>query len=196
MKAFRTLIWVVAILATMTMTSCDLSKDKPVSQTNIDSLVDAKVNERLSQQEAEKENVEQNSTRNPEAEKVTEERTGADRVVVPIPHTEDDDDYDQQLLGQIGPYSVTMYLDDLSSKDEGDFIGYYVYDERPNSYLHLRIASMVPLNATGAMRLVLEEYTEKGFHSGTFKGQYECRGDYYSGTFTNSKGQKYEFILN
>ncbi len=196
MKAFKSIILLVAILATMTMASCDFFNQKPTPQPNIDSLVDAKVDERLSQQKAEKENAERNSIQEPETEKVTNERTGEERVVVPIPHTEDDDDYDQELLGKIGPYSVSMYLEDLSSKDVGDFIGYYVYDERPNSYLHLRIASMVPVNATGSMRLVLEEYTEKGLHSGTFKGQYECRGDYYSGTFTNSKGQKFEFILN
>ena len=196
MKTFQFILWVVAIMAITTLSGCDFSKKKPETQPNIDSLVDAKVEERLSQQEKEKKEAEQNSTKKPEEETVVEERSGSDRVVVPIPHTEDDDDYDQELVGKIGPYSVSMYLEDLSSKDEGDFIGYYFYDERPNSYLHLRIASMVPINATGSMRLVLEEYTEKGLHSGTFKGQYECRGDYYSGTFTNSKGQKFEFILN
>ena len=57
------------------------------------------------------------------------------------------------------------------------------------------MVSMVAVNAKGTMDLVLHEYTARGKHSGTFDGSYECRGDYYAGTFTNSKGKKFKFVL-
>ena len=43
--------------------------------------------------------------------------------------------------------------------------------------------------------IVLKEFSANGNHTGTFDGQYECRGGGYVGTFTNSKGKKFRFEL-
>lgn len=100
----------------------------------------------------------------------------------------------QKLRGNIGPYAVTMFLTQ-DRWEEGNIIGYYYYNAYPNNKFKLKLSSMETINIHGSMHVVLKEYTKKGKHSGTFKGQYECRGDYYVGTFTNSKGQKYKFEL-
>lgn len=96
--------------------------------------------------------------------------------------------------GKIGPYAVTFYRNPADI-GVGDEVGYYYYNDRPNSIFKLILVENTPINAKGSMHVVLKEYTAKGNHTGTFDGQYECRGGGYSGTFTNSKGQKYHFEL-
>ena len=100
----------------------------------------------------------------------------------------------QVLKGKIGPYEVTMYLHLTDTDDEGA-VGYYYYNKYPKNRFTLRLVDMVAINAKGSMNVTLHEYTQKGKHSSTFKGQYECRGDYYAGTFTNSKGKRFKFKL-
>ena len=101
----------------------------------------------------------------------------------------------QQLKGKIGPYAIVMNLD-LRAMSEGEIVGTYYYVSRPHSIFTLRLVSMVAINAKGSMMIVLEEYSPAGKHTGTFDGQYECRGDYYAGTFTNATtGKKFKFVL-
>ncbi|MBR5171563.1 MAG: hypothetical protein IKW85_13530 [Muribaculaceae bacterium] len=103
------------------------------------------------------------------------------------------DDY-ERLSGNIGPYAITMFLT-YDRWKIGDFIGYYYYNTNPNNKFKLKLASMETINIHGSMYVVLKEYTKSGKNSGTFKGQYECRGCSYVGTFTNSKGKKFHFDL-
>lgn len=96
--------------------------------------------------------------------------------------------------GKIGPYAVTFYRNpaDIGAGDE---VGYYYYNDRPNSVFKLILVTNVAINAKGSMHVVLKEYSPQGKHTGTFDGQYECRGGGYVGTFTNSKGKKFHFEL-
>ena len=107
--------------------------------------------------------------------------------------TDSQADY-QVLKGKIGPYKVKMYLRINGAQDD-DEVGYYYYTAYPQNHFKLKMISMVAVNAKGTMEMVLHEYTSDGKHSGTFDGNYECRGDYYAGTFTNSKGKKFKFVL-
>ncbi|MBO7609942.1 MAG: hypothetical protein J6S96_07055 [Muribaculaceae bacterium] len=100
----------------------------------------------------------------------------------------------QELTGKIGPYAVKMFLR-LDSFSKGNEVGYYYYVKYPKNVFKLKLVEMVAINASGSMHVVLNEYTSKGVHSGTFDGQYECRGDFYAGTFTNSKGKQFKFKL-
>lgn len=103
-------------------------------------------------------------------------------------------DYIQTLKGKIGPYPVTMQLVPRDF-EVGRFVGSYFYNDRPNSKFRLKLVKMETINLHGSMKMVLQEYTASGRHTGTFNGQYECRGDYFTGTFTNSQGRKYKFEL-
>lgn len=98
--------------------------------------------------------------------------------------------------GSIGPYPITMHLADPSNMSEGEFVGEYFYNERPNSVFSLMLTDLETINIHGSMRMVLKEYSPQGKHTGTFNGQYEARGQFYSGNFTNSKGQHFYFELN
>lgn len=100
----------------------------------------------------------------------------------------------QELSGKIGPYAVKMFLDISGAEDDTE-VGYYYYTAYPKTHYKLVLKKMVAVNAQGSMDMVLYEYTKAGVHSGTFDGQYECRGDHYSGTFTNSKGKRFKFTL-
>jgi hypothetical protein len=180
------------------MTSCN-NQPKSGNIPNIDSLVDAKVEQKLD--EANRQRIQEEERR----EKLIREEEKArdlddDEDFEAADDVEDfDEDFQtedgQVLKGRIGPYAITMHLDNLGSANKSDIVGHYYYNERPHSIFSLRMVSSVAINAKGSMQLVLNEYTSKGFHSGTFRGQYECRGDYYSGTFTNSKGEKFSFEL-
>ena len=48
----------------------------------------------------------------------------------------------------------------------------------------------------GFHEVVLHEYTARGNHTGTFKGRVVTRGEGFSGTFVNSKGQSFPFDLH
>ena len=108
--------------------------------------------------------------------------------------TDNSAQYNQVLNGKIGPYAVKMFLN-ISGAEDDNTVGYYYYTAYPKNRFKLVLKEMEAINAKGSMHIVLYEYTSQGVHSGTFDGQYECRGDYYAGTFTNSKGKKYHFTL-
>ena len=99
-----------------------------------------------------------------------------------------------QFEGNIGPFPVTLFMDPTVF-EEGAEVGSYYYNERPNSVFTLVLVTNEAVNASGSMHIVLKEYTANGNHTGTFDGQYECRGGGYEGTFTTSKGKKYQFEL-
>lgn len=99
-----------------------------------------------------------------------------------------------QFDGHIGPYAITFFMD-ASVFTAGEEVGRYYYNDRPNSVFTLKLVSNEAINAKGSMHVVLKEYTANGNHTGTFDGQYECRGGGYEGTFTNSKGKKFRFEL-
>lgn len=99
-----------------------------------------------------------------------------------------------QSEGTIGPYAITFFRNP-ADMGEGDEVGYYYYNDRPNSIFKLIQVENTPINAKGSMHVVLKEYTANGNHTGTFDGQYESRGGGYVGTFTNSKGDKFHFEL-
>ena len=115
-------------------------------------------------------------------------------IAIPCTAANDNVERQQVLKGKIGPYPIVMRLN-LDAFEVGKQIGYYTYDSMPNKEFKLVVKKYEALNAKGSMRVVFYEYTSKGLHSGTFDGQYECRGDYYEGTFTISKGKKFKFIL-
>ena len=97
-------------------------------------------------------------------------------------------------VGKIGPYAVTFFRNP-ADMGVGDEVGYYYYNDRPNSVFKLVLVKNEAINAKGSMHVILKEYSPKGKHTGTFDGQYECRGGGYVGTFTNSKGKKFKFEL-
>jgi hypothetical protein len=99
-----------------------------------------------------------------------------------------------ESAGKIGPYDITFFRNP-ADMGEGDEVGYYYYNERPNSIFKLILVENTAINAKGSMHVVLKEYTANGNHTGTFDGQYESRGGGYEGTFTNSKGDKFHFEL-
>ena len=96
--------------------------------------------------------------------------------------------------GHIGPYAITFFMD-ASVFTAGEEVGHYYYNDRPGSVFTLKLVSNEAVNAKGSMHVVLKEFTANGNHTGTFDGQYECRGGGYEGTFTNSKGKKFHFKL-
>ena len=100
----------------------------------------------------------------------------------------------QEFTGKIGEYEITMKID--FADFDGDSIGYYYYNSRPQTLFKLVQTELEAINLHGSMHVVLEEYTPKGNHTGTFDGQLECRGDSFEGTFTNSKGKKFDFKLH
>jgi hypothetical protein len=92
--------------------------------------------------------------------------------------------------GKIDKYNITMYL----SRENYEWQGYYVYDDRPNKKFTLKCVSDEP-DPRGYNNVVLKEYSPKGNNTGTFKGKIEGRGDGFYGTFTNSQGQSMRFEL-
>ena len=100
----------------------------------------------------------------------------------------------EKFTGKIGPYAITLFVN-LEYADEDQEVGYYYYNDRPKTRFTLKLVEYAAINAKGSMHVVLKEYTANGNHTGTFDGQYECRGGGYEGTFTNSKGKKFRFEL-
>ncbi len=191
MKKLITSIAFFSVLLFMVAITACTSKEKADPTPNIDSLVEAKVKEALG--EAAIDQVIEQKFIDSEEEEDTEVSEEPEDIQ-DTNEAEDWEDIDlEEMEGKIGPYSITMRLHDLSDVDEGDFVGYYYYNDRPQSKFSLKIVSMVAVNAKGSMHLVMKEFTPSGHHSGTFNGQYECRGSYYAGTFTTIKGKKYDF---
>ena len=104
------------------------------------------------------------------------------------------DDPLQRFEGNIGPYPVTLFLNP-GDVGVGNTVGNYYYNERPNSVFTLELVKNEAINTKGSMHIVLKEFTSNGNHTGTFDGQYECRGGGFEGTFTTTKGKKYKFEL-
>ena len=110
----------------------------------------------------------------------------------------------QKYEGKIGDFNITavyMSLRDIGDANVGDSIGYYYYNDRPKTKFTLRLKDYdeepVP-NETSfymAYTIILDEYTPKGFKSGTFEGHTHHCG-YYNGTFTNSQGKEYVFYID
>ena len=127
------------------------------------------------------------------SESVIEEVAPVEHQVDPKPVSSGDM---MVFSGSIGPYPITMHLADPGNMSEGEFVGEYFYNERPNSVFSLMLTDLETINIHGSMRMVLKEYSPQGKHTGTFNGQYEGRGQFYSGNFTNSKGLHFYFELN
>ena len=104
------------------------------------------------------------------------------------------DDPLQRFEGNIGPYPVTLFLNP-GDVGVGNTVGNYYYNERPNSVFTLELVKNEAINTKGSMHIVLKEFTSNGNHTGTFDGQYECRGGGFEGTFTTTKGKKFKFEL-
>lgn len=93
--------------------------------------------------------------------------------------------YEEVLTGKIGKYAATMHL------DPEDFHGYVIYHWSGNKFT-LKCTKSEAINLHGSMKVQLKEYY-KGKCTGTYDGQYESRGNYFAGTFTDSKGRKSKF---
>lgn len=89
------------------------------------------------------------------------------------------------LNGTVAGSNIVMYLDN----ENGNLSGYYYYTKMGrNTNLHVSGT----LSDDGTFQL--EEYNQKnGVHSGSFYGN--MSGGEASGTFTNSRGNDYDFYL-
>ncbi len=94
--------------------------------------------------------------------------------------------------GNIGPYAITFFFNPTAS---GKYVGYYYYNDRPHSHFSLYRQKEETINARGSVRYVLYEKSPAGIRTGIFRGQYESSTGYFSGVFTNSKGQKFKFEI-
>jgi len=100
------------------------------------------------------------------------------------------------LRGNIGPYTIVMKLDPTA--DSGTNCGYYYYTDKKHPRrvnFKLVMGKYEQINIHGSVKMTLYEFSPSGLNSGTFRGQFECSVDNYFGTFTNSKGKKYQFDL-
>lgn len=98
----------------------------------------------------------------------------------------------QKFTGKIGDFDVTMVAN-LRYPDEGDSIGYYYYNNRPNTKFKLVLEESANTDIA-LYRYIIKEYTPKGTHSGTFTGTFCTKwNENYYGKFTNSQGKEYEF---
>ena len=96
-----------------------------------------------------------------------------------------------RLTGNIGPYDATMYINE-------NYEGYYYYNDCPKSHFTLKCVTRKAKRGSAQESVVIKEYTAKGNNSGTFKGTMEFTSSlwqFYTGTFTNSKGKKYSFCF-
>lgn len=106
-----------------------------------------------------------------------------------------------KYVGKIGTYDVTLLFKPETTP--GHNCGYYFYNDRPKTQFTLITKfyeAKMREDATGmpvawGHRWILEEYSPKGNHTGTFDGIEENLGDGFEGTFTNAKGEKFDFKL-
>ncbi len=107
----------------------------------------------------------------------------------------------EKYVGKIGEYAITMYFN--PNAFEQDSCGYYIYNDRPKTHFRLKIKhyeAKMREDATGmpvawGHHYILEEYTPKGNHTGTFDGIAMQMGDTFDGIFTNMKGERFDFQL-
>ena len=97
-----------------------------------------------------------------------------------------------KYVGGIGPYPVTLFLD--ARARAGEKAGHYFYDHRPDSVFNLEMVKNEG-DPEGFQEVILHEYTPRGMQSGVFTGRVATRGDGFSGTFVNSRGQSFPFEL-
>ena len=201
-KSSKTITGLLVLLAVCMLILTNCTKKQQETPQNLDSLIDAKVEERLSAREAEEKlkatDLPQDKESIMDNESIIDEENIIDEESAEADDDSDDDIYasDETFFkGKIGPYPISMHLEDLRMTEEGDVVGYYSYDERPKSIFKLKMVKMEAINTKGSMILIMKEYSPSGKHTGTFNGQFECRGNYYAGTFTNSKGEKFHFEL-
>ena len=116
----------------------------------------------------------------------------ADEATAP---TDGDEASGTKFLGKIGPFDVTLTMGNLAEADEGDEVGSYYYNDRPATKFVLKLKHFETVNLSGTMQVVLDEYSPKGNHTGTFDGHLQGRGGGYAGTFTNAKGETFTFDL-
>lgn len=126
-----------------------------------------------------------------EAQEETATEDSEDEVYIEDDDEAVPDNIVSKLVGSIGDYEVTMFYN-FNTKE-----GSYYYNDRPNSKFKLvtkRYANAIQhFNGIYEKHIVLEEYTAKGNHTGTFDG-IEYLNE-YQGTFTNSKGEEFDFNL-
>ncbi|MBQ3806024.1 MAG: hypothetical protein II844_09530 [Prevotella sp.] len=91
--------------------------------------------------------------------------------------------------GKIGTFEITMYL----TRENFEWKGYYVYNDRPKTKFTLKCVSDEP-DPRGWNDVEFKEYTPKGNNTGTFKGRMEGRGDGFYGKFI-TKGKTLDFNL-
>ena len=107
----------------------------------------------------------------------------------------------EKYTGKIGPYEVTLFFNPQVTV--GNNSGYYYYNDRPQNHFTLILKfyeAKMREDATGmpvawGHHWILEEYSPKGNLTGTFDGIEMQMGDTFEGTFTNQKGEKFEFEL-
>jgi hypothetical protein len=105
---------------------------------------------------------------------------------------------DKLYDGEIGDFKIKINIDfhAVVNTEIGDSVGYYYYDDRPNIKLTLRLKEFDEvMNETSfrvSYHVILNEYTPKGFNSGTFDGWISALNN-YSGTFKNSQSKEYDF---
>ena len=116
----------------------------------------------------------------------------ADEAATP---TDGDEASGTKFLGKIGPFDVTLTMGNPAEVDEGDEVGSYYYNDRSATKFVLKLKHFETVNLSGTMQVVLDEYSPKGNHTGTFDGHLQGRGGGYAGTFTNAKGETFTFDL-
>jgi hypothetical protein len=107
----------------------------------------------------------------------------------------------EKFVGKIGEYDITLFFNPQVTV--GNNSGYYFYNDRPKNQFTLILKfyeAKMREDATGmpvawGHHWILEEYSPAGNHTGTFDGIEMAMGDGFEGTFTNAKGEKFEFKL-
>ncbi|MBQ3657845.1 MAG: hypothetical protein II956_13570 [Bacteroidales bacterium] len=109
----------------------------------------------------------------------------------------------EKYSGKIGEFNVIAFIDMRAAEDaqQGDSVGYYFYNDRPKTKFTLKLKSYEEVITENfesfrtSYHIILNEYTPKGFNSGTFDGWTGALSSGYNGTFTNSQGKEYNFML-
>jgi len=116
------------------------------------------------------------------------------------PQAEQSEQVQMVLKGKIGKYPITMVF--TSNCWDDNVQGYYYYNSRPKTHFTLKCMKheLVDSNNLSYVeyQVNFEEYTPKGNHTGTFEGVLFNRAGVsttYSGTFTNSKGKTFDFMV-
>lgn len=117
-----------------------------------------------------------------------------------VDQTEQPEQEQMVLKGTIGKYPITMVF--TSNYWDDGLQGYYYYNSRPKTHFTLKCKKHELEDSNNLTYVqygvILEEYTPKGNHTGTFEGVLFNRAGVsttYSGTFTNSKGKTFEFMV-